>query len=152
MGDFNDDGLLDIYVTKYGEQNSLWIQDGNFTAGDGSQEDPYQITNCIELQSMEDELSAHYKLINDIECADSATWNSGKGFAPVGTAGDPFTGSFNGQNFEIRDLYIERANDIEGEDPMDEDYVALFGHTEGATTTNLSMVDIYVKVTAMSVE
>ena len=36
MGDVNNDGFLDIYVTNYGQQNKLWINDGsgNFTAND----------------------------------------------------------------------------------------------------------------------
>jgi len=49
----------------------------------------------------------------------SVTANGGRGWEPIGTPDDGFTGSFNGQGYEIRDLFINRA---------DEDYVGLFAH------------------------
>jgi hypothetical protein len=43
--------------------------------GIGTSEDPYQITSCSELQEINDERSASYVLMNDIDCAESANWN-----------------------------------------------------------------------------
>ncbi|HMO77866.1 MAG TPA: GLUG motif-containing protein, partial [Candidatus Paceibacterota bacterium] len=116
-----------------------------FAGGDGSEGDPYQIINCTQLQSMRDELDAHYILNTHIECADSATWNAGRGFEPVGTSTALFTGSLDGQNFEIRDLYIERADDAIGEDPDDEEYIGLFGYINSATLQNIRFINAYVK-------
>ena len=49
--------------------------DGNGTAGD-----PYIVTNASELQAMENNLTAHYKLGNDITASETAGWNNGNGF------------------------------------------------------------------------
>ena len=40
--------------------------------GAGTETDPYQITNIEQLQEMNDELDAHYILMNDIDASD--TW------------------------------------------------------------------------------
>ena len=50
-----------------------------FTNGDGSSENPYQITNCVQLQAMETSLSSHYILQNDIDCSDTSNWNANPG-------------------------------------------------------------------------
>jgi hypothetical protein len=49
----------------------------------------------------------------------SETANGGRGWEPIGTSDDGFIGSFNGQGYEIRDLFINRP---------DQDYVGLFAH------------------------
>jgi hypothetical protein len=43
--------------------------------GAGTSLDPFQISTCVQLQEMNGELDSHYVLVNDIDCADSATWN-----------------------------------------------------------------------------
>ena len=48
----------------------------------------------------------------------SPTANQGKGWQPIGTEDDLFTGTFDGQGYEIRDMFINRP---------DESDVALFG-------------------------
>ena len=53
-------------------------------SGSGMPANPYQITNATQLQEMQDDLSAHYVLMNDIDCSDTVNWNSGAGFEPVG--------------------------------------------------------------------
>jgi len=96
--------------------------------GSGTEEDPYQITNVQQLQEMNDDLSAHYILINDIDASETrewietSEWNVGEGFVPIGNFewGEPslaFTGTLDGQGYKISDLYINRT---------DEDYVAIF--------------------------
>ena len=54
-----------------------------FAVGDGSSGNPYQITNCVQLQEMNNNLNAYYVLMNDIDCSDTVNWNSGEGFVPV---------------------------------------------------------------------
>jgi hypothetical protein len=86
--------------------------------GSGTEADPYQITNVTQLQEMQEDLSAHYILMNDIDASITRTWNNEAGFDPVGT----FYGHFDGQNYTIYDLYINRSS---------EDYVGLFSHFHG---------------------
>ena len=97
-----------------------------FAGGDGTIENPYQISNVTQLQDINLDLSANYTLVNDIDASETREWNNGKGFSPVadGTEyglffdGTPFTGSFDGKGYNITGLYINRSF---------EDYIGLFG-------------------------
>lgn len=62
--------------------------------GSGTAASPFLITNATQLQAMRQNLSAHYALANDIDASNTSGWNGGKGFAPVGNASTPFTGTF----------------------------------------------------------
>ncbi len=86
--------------------------------GTGTEEDPYQITNCAELQTMNADLDAYYELVTDIDCSESISWNGGQGFEPIGSTATPFTGYLYGMGNSISDLYIDRAGS---------DTVGLFG-------------------------
>jgi hypothetical protein len=76
--------------------------------GSGTEEDPFQITNVQQLQEMNDDLDAHYILMNDIDAG-------GQGFESIGDddrsdrgyTGENFTGSFDGQNFTIDSLHFD---------------------------------------------
>ena len=65
------------------------------------------INNCLELQAIENDLSADYILESDIDCSDAINWNAGAGFNPIGAV-DPFTGTLNGNGHIISDLFINR--------------------------------------------
>ncbi|PGK52227.1 hypothetical protein CN918_31035 [Priestia megaterium] len=80
------------------------------TSGDGTAENPFIITTCQELQDMRLNLVAYYELGNDIDCSDTKTWNSGQGFLPIGNNGAPFRGFFDGNNYTIKNLYINRTS------------------------------------------
>lgn len=91
--------------------------------GDGSEADPYVVTDVRELQAIAGELSAAYRLGADIDAGETATWNGGEGFEPIGSADDgPFTGSFDGAGHTISGLSMDRNSDP----------VGLFGSSEGA--------------------
>ncbi|SDK41487.1 The GLUG motif-containing protein [Natronorubrum texcoconense] len=90
--------------------------------GEGTTENPYKITEVDELQLMNEDLSAHYVLEEDIGASETETWNGGAGFEPIGDRDSPFSGSFDGQDHAIEDLTINRAG---------EDDIALFGATTG---------------------
>jgi len=62
------------------------------------------ISTCQELQDIQNAPSAHYTLANDINCADTETWNEGEGFVPI----EEFSGSIDGNNHTINNLYINR--------------------------------------------
>jgi hypothetical protein len=66
----------------------------------------------------------------------SETANWGRGWEPIGTSDDRFTGSFNVPGYEIRDLLINRP---------DENYVGLFGLVdEGGVIENVAVVNATV--------
>jgi len=100
-------------------------------SGAGTLADPYQITNAAQLQEMKNNLTAHYVLMNDIDCSDTVNWNSGAGFEPVGDKANRFIGSLDGQNYVINGLFINRGN-----------YVGLFGYSESVEISNVGLVDV----------
>lgn len=117
---------------------------GNYLAGmsgSGTLENTYQITNCAQLQAIEDNLDANYVLAQDIDCYDTVNWNSGEGFEPIGwyiayNNNDPFTGTFDGQSHIINNLFINRNG---------EEYVGLFGYvTSDAEIKNVGLVDVNI--------
>ncbi len=107
--------------------------------GSGVDGDPYIITNASELQAMDGNVSAHYKLGNDIDASDTEDWNGGDGFEPIGECQDnlggecqdnPFEGEFDGNGHTISNLVID----------SDENQVGLFGGTDRAGITNVHLV------------
>jgi hypothetical protein len=103
--------------------------------GDGSVTNPFVINSCQELQNMDQNLTASYKLGADINCAETLTWNSETGFSPIGTSASRFRGSFNGNNNTINNLYFYRPsvgiNEATG----------LFGFTIDANINNVILTD-----------
>jgi len=85
-----------------------------------------EIRDWYGLDAIRNNLSGHHILMNDLDSTTagyeelaSPTANEGKGWQPIiGTGDDPFTGTFDGQGYEIRDLFTNRP---------DEDFVGLFG-------------------------
>jgi len=110
---------------------------GKFLGGDGSSGNPYQINNCSALQAMKDDLTAHYVLVNDIDCSDTINWNLNAGFEPIGNGMyNDFEGSFNGRNHIIRGLYIYRPSTS---------YVGLFGFVESdSNITNVGLINVSI--------
>ncbi|MDR9364499.1 MAG: hypothetical protein RI575_04110 [Balneolaceae bacterium] len=97
-----------------------------FDGGDGTVENPYQISRIDQLQAMVQDPEAHYILVDNIDASETGT---GEGFNPVGVNAIPFTGSLDGDGFEITNLTINRP---------DEQYVGLFGVIgDGATVENV---------------
>ncbi|MXV63265.1 hypothetical protein GS429_14560 [Natronorubrum sp. JWXQ-INN-674] len=109
--------------------------------GDGSEENPYVISDSEELQAMNADYDAHYVLGTDIDASETETWNAGAGFEPIGgvnrgyVASDPFAGSLDGQGHTIEGLSIDRPN---------EGYIALFSSLQG-TVEDLSLENTEVR-------
>ncbi len=105
-----------------------------FSGGTGTESDPYQITTIVELDSVHSYLDKHYVLMNNLDfdgsayCSDSST----AGWEPLGNSSTKFTGSFNGQGYVIKNLYINRSST---------DYIGLFGFTNGATMDSLGIIN-----------
>ncbi|MDD4280452.1 MAG: GLUG motif-containing protein, partial [Candidatus Sumerlaeales bacterium] len=93
----------------------------------------YEISTLTELQAVKDDLAGHYILMNDIDAAETASWNSGAGFVPIGTATAPFTGLFDGNGKKIKGLTIKYSSSS----PV---YVGMFGYIgSGSTIRDLGL-------------
>ena len=71
---------------------------------------------------------------NEITSADATYWNSGAGWAPIGSSATKYTGTFHGNDYTISNLFINRSADD----------IGLFGFAEGGTIRNLSLVNANV--------
>jgi hypothetical protein len=103
-----------------------------------------EIRDWYDLNAVRDNLAGNHTLMNDLDSTTrgyeelaSPTANGGKGWEPIGSFHVyPFTGTFNGQGYEIRDLFINRP---------DECAVGLFngvgegGHIEGVGVVNANV-------------
>lgn len=80
-----------------------------FPGGDGSGENPFQITNWTHLQSINDFLTNSFVLLNNLD-EDTDGYDefvdTEEGWYPIGDKSESFMGSFDGQNNVIRDLKI----------------------------------------------
>jgi hypothetical protein len=105
--------------------------------GDGSSSSPYEIRTASDLQSIQEEISANYIVVNNIDASGTVNWNNGQGFNPVGTYDVEqanFTGSFDGQNHTISNLSINRL-----------DYVGLFGVIgAGGEVKNVGVINVNI--------
>lgn len=73
-------------------------------SGAGTSGDPYQITNCAQLNSIDAALTANYVLVNDIDCSNAASLNGGAGWKSIGSTGGGFSGVLNGQGHTVSNL------------------------------------------------
>ena len=101
-----------------------------------------------DLHNMRDDLTGIYRLMNDLGPEDvgyddyaSENANDSAGWLPVGEKpgwpvdGEAFTGNFDGQNYTIAGLYINRPST---------NYIGLFGFVDGGEVRNVGLVDANV--------
>ncbi len=99
--------------------------------GTGSDQNPYQVTTCDQLDEIRNSYSQSYELKNNIDCG-IAPYNTGLGFEPLGVQGGSyFNGTLEGNGFTISNLYMNRPN---------EDRIGLLGYTDGGKVKNLKIV------------
>lgn len=76
--------------------------------GTGSESDPYIVTNVVELQAVAGDVEAAFALGNDVDASQTSDWNDGAGFDPLGDFDATFAGSFDGREYVITGLTINR--------------------------------------------
>jgi hypothetical protein len=104
--------------------------------GNGTADDPYVITNASELQAMEDDLDARYRLGADINASDTVRWNNGDGFDPIGNNSQRFSGTLDGAGYTITGLHINRSTT---------DSVGLFGSVaDSGRISNVMLSEVVV--------
>jgi hypothetical protein len=104
--------------------------------GTGAFDNPYNISNCTQLQEMENDLGANFSLINNINCSDTINWNSAQGFDPIGSSSPKFVGSLNGNGYNITKLYVSRTTTYNG----------LFGYLGSpANVSSLGLINASIK-------
>jgi len=111
------------------EPNTNILSDGK------SESSAHLISTSDQLHAVRDDLSAHYRLVNDIDLVDWGNWE------PIGTYNNPFKGTFDGEGFVIRNMKIEINSD--DDKPV---YAGLFGCLDRATLKNTGIENSTVNV------
>jgi len=108
-----------------------------FSGGDGSPGNPFRISNVLELQWIGNvsNLGNNYRLINDIDATVTSNWDGGKGFKPLATLPQLFTGSLDGYGYKINNLFINRSTT---------NNVGFFGYITSGNVKNIELTDAYV--------
>jgi hypothetical protein len=120
-------------ATHNASQPSEALQVSTRLNGNGTVADPYLITSYNELKLVKEDLSAHYRLENNIDASASATENEGAGFEPIGKDWfNSFTGGFLGGGFYIKNLTINAVED---------EMAGLFGRIEGALIDGVGLLN-----------
>jgi hypothetical protein len=91
----------------------------------------YADTSATHLNA----LRRNFFLTNDIDLS-SSTFSSGQGWVPIGNSTTPFVGKFNGLNYKISGLTINRGASEQG----------LFGNISGADIRNIRFVDVSITI------
>ncbi len=110
----------------------------DFSGGDGSPENPYIVSNSIQLNNVRKHLDACYIQSNDIDMTyetrkDGTYYNDGKGWEPIGEQNNEsrsFSGVYDGNGFKITGIKINH-DDVIG-------YTGLFSRNKG-TIKNLGV-------------
>ena len=156
-------GLEDSDKVVWYGINLRGSRSGQESQGDGTQANPFEVWTAEDLRKVGSgidgwNLDCHYIQMADI---DLSGYSAGEGWEPIGDdrtetceacdgsgkpcsacygKGEtivihPFTGSYNGNGFKIKNLTINRP---------DADYQGLFGYVQGASLTNIKLekVDI----------
>ncbi|NLW69671.1 MAG: hypothetical protein GX061_01090, partial [Eubacteriaceae bacterium] len=112
-------------------------------SGQGDETSPYIITNAEQLDLVRTQLSAHYRLEGDIvftaeDFAEGGDYyNGGKGWIPIGTLNEPFTGTLDGGSHGISGLTINSVDTVQSA-------AGLFGYISDCTIENLLISDMKI--------
>lgn len=109
----------------------------DFAGGSGDESDPYLISDAIQMKNIEKDLTACYRLVNDVDLYGYSDWVSIGGFY----AEQEFTGIFDGNNKKIKNM--RRTSDIA--EINDRFYFGLFGSVgKNGVVKNVSFENVYI--------
>ena len=132
-----------FYAGYNGKKEVLHTGDYKTKAEGGNTETPYLIKTIADLKDMKKDPKGHFKLDNDIDCAD-------EGFAPLFSNGTPFAGTFNGNGKKISNFTLAVKNSDTNtltHSSQSSQYLGLFGYIgEEGSVYNLTLDSFNVMV------
>lgn len=114
----------------------------NTMAGEGTEISPYIVTTVSQLNEVRNDLSAHYRLANDITFSETDIEVGGpyQSWTPIGSSLAPFAGAFDGDGYSV----INLSQNISG------NYGGLFGCVRGGEIKDLGMESFDIVITSTS--
>ncbi len=94
------------------------LADGVQPSGSGTETDPYLVVNLdnlLWLSTTPDvwDDNSYFLQTADIDASDTENWNGGEGFNPIAYWNLPFTGHYDGQDYEITNLFFNNADSFQ---------------------------------------
>lgn len=123
------------YFSMMWESFQAWGEQLQFAGGDGTEENPFLIETAKQLNNVRNHLNAHFKLIADIDL-NVAPFNQENGWEPIGSFFEPFNGTFDGNGYKIKNLFIDRP---------DQKFIGLFSMLdENSVIQNVGLENVNV--------
>ena len=98
------------------------------------------------LEAGEDFTGKTVSLAGDIDLA--ATRNAvASNWTPIGTSEKPFTGTFDGNGYTIKNLALVEAEAKEGKA-----YIGFFGYAKNATIKNVTFENVYINIPCLDID
>ena len=117
--------MFEIYGTDTNNEGP------SYASGSGTIDDPYEVSSIDDLKEVGENLDKHFLQINDI---DLTTVNP---LTPIGTSDNPFTGTYNGNEYNISNLEIISTSNN----------VGLFGYIgTGSAIKNVNLVEPNINI------
>ena len=108
--------------------------------GDGSSLHPFMVSDEFELDSIEDHMSAHFRLVEDIDLSDYY-WTPLHTTVGTGTVSTGFSGEIDGQNHTINGMTVSLSSNYAG--------AGLVAYNRGGTIKDLNFTNAYVQAGAV---
>ncbi len=118
--------------------NGLFAQTSTKPSGEGTSSTPYQIeslNNLYWITQNSSSWSSYFEQTADIDASNTKKWDSGSGFAGIGTSSKKFIGTYDGNGHTISNLYINRSSSS---------YYGFFRYTNSATISNLGIIEVNI--------
>ena len=108
-----------------------------FSGGSGTELDPYQVATAEDLDNIRNYLESSFIQTADIDLG-VVPWNVGEGWEPIGDyvwtdSSKSFRGNYDGDGYEITNMYINTPSDL---------YVGVFGSSDGVYFQNMNVMNI----------
>lgn len=135
---YDEGGKNEDYDGDYSETSS--VSSLYASQSDGIEGACYSINNLDDLEALRSYTADGYKTKNiiffmtrDVDMSTKYSSGTGRSWTPIGSVGEPFSGTFDGQGYTVKFLYINTSGDD----------VGLFGHVNnGAVIKNLGVSGI----------
>ena len=96
------------------------------------------------------EFTGNVELVGDIDLANFTLTKSStivSNWAPIGTPEQPFTGSFDGNGYTIKNLALVESEAKEGKA-----YIGFFGYAKNATIKNVTFENVYINIPCLDID
>ena len=148
-----DEALLPIEFTVDGvnewDETEVEVYDGYFIKdGDAFVESANGLVSVAE-QINNDTLPNDTDIIleGDIDLNDLATRAVASNWTPIGTSEEPFTGTFDGKSYTIKNLALVESEAKEGKA-----YIGFFGYAKDAEIKNVTFENVYINIPCLDID